>query len=85
MSRVRIDFRKNAREVEQANSVTCLNKPVAFSVVALEFWRQHPWQTHLEPRPKGGKEGEPIEDYVVENASNSLLHTAKTQKADRMG
>jgi hypothetical protein len=35
--------------------------------------------TFVEPRPKGRKEGEPIEDYVVENASNSVLHTAKTQ------
>jgi hypothetical protein len=37
--------------------------------------------TFIEPRPKGRKEGEPIENYVVENASNSvLLHTAKTQE-----
>jgi hypothetical protein len=37
--------------------------------------------TFIEPRPKGRKEGEPIEDYVVETASNSVLHTAKTQEA----
>ena len=37
--------------------------------------------TFIEPRPKGRKEGEPIEDYVVETASNSALHTAKTQEA----
>jgi hypothetical protein len=36
--------------------------------------------TFIEPRPKGRKEGEPIEHYVVENASNSVLHTAKTQE-----
>jgi hypothetical protein len=36
--------------------------------------------TFIEPRPKGRKEGEPIEDYVVETASNSVLHTAKTQE-----
>jgi hypothetical protein len=36
--------------------------------------------TFVEPRPKGRKEGEPIEDYVVETASNSVLHTAKTQE-----
>jgi hypothetical protein len=36
--------------------------------------------TFVEPRPKGRKEGQPIEDYVVENASNSVLHTAKTQE-----
>jgi hypothetical protein len=36
--------------------------------------------TFIEPRPKGRKEGDPIEDYVVENGSNSVLHTAKTQE-----
>jgi hypothetical protein len=36
--------------------------------------------TFIEPRPKGRKEGEPIEDYVVETASNSVLHTARTQE-----
>jgi hypothetical protein len=37
--------------------------------------------TFIEPRPKGRTEGEPIEDYVVETASNSVLHTANTQEA----
>jgi hypothetical protein len=37
--------------------------------------------TFIEPRPKGRKEGEPIEDYVVETASNGVLHITKTQEA----
>jgi hypothetical protein len=37
--------------------------------------------TFIEPRPKGRKEGEPIEHYVVETASNGVLHIAKTQEA----
>lgn len=34
----------------------------------------------VEPRPKGRHEGDPITDFVVENASNSILHTSKTQE-----
>ncbi len=34
---------------------------------------------YVEPRPKGRKEGEPIEDYVVEDHAHTVLHTAKTQ------
>lgn len=34
---------------------------------------------YIEPRPKGHKEGAPIEDYVVEDHSGHVLHTTKTQ------
>jgi hypothetical protein len=33
-------------------------------------------QVFVEPRPKGRKEGDQIDDYVVEH----VLHTAKTQE-----
>jgi hypothetical protein len=35
---------------------------------------------YIEPRPKGRKEGEPIEDYVVEDHKDHVLKTFKTQK-----
>lgn len=34
---------------------------------------------YIEPRPKGRPEGSPIDDYVVEDHANSMLHTARTQ------
>jgi len=34
---------------------------------------------YVEARPKGRKEGEPIEDYVVEDHANHALATFKTQ------
>ncbi len=33
-----------------------------------------------KPRPKGRKEGEPIEDYVIEDHKDHVLKTFKTQK-----
>ncbi|SFK21600.1 hypothetical protein SAMN05216525_16426 [Bradyrhizobium sp. Gha] len=35
----------------------------------------------IEPRPKGRKEGEPIEDFVVETNSNQPIATFPTQEA----
>jgi hypothetical protein len=35
---------------------------------------------YIEPRPKGRPEGTPIEDYVVEDHANHVLHTADTQQ-----
>ena len=35
---------------------------------------------YIEPRPKGRKEGELIEDYVVEDHKDHVLKTFKTQK-----
>ncbi len=34
---------------------------------------------YIEPRPKGQKEGHHIEDYVVEDHTDHVLHTTKTQ------
>jgi len=34
---------------------------------------------YVEPRPKGRKEGEHVEDYVVEDHKDHVLFTAKTQ------
>jgi hypothetical protein len=34
---------------------------------------------YVEPRPKGRPEGSPIDDYVVENQADHVLHTSKTQ------
>ena len=34
---------------------------------------------YVEPRPKGRKEGEPIEDYSVEDHKDHVLKTFKTQ------
>jgi hypothetical protein len=34
---------------------------------------------YVEARPQGRKEGEPIEDYVVEDHANHVLATFKTQ------
>ena len=34
---------------------------------------------YIEARPKGRQEGETIEDYVVEDHADHVLHTAKTQ------
>ncbi|MBR0801279.1 hypothetical protein JQ615_38625 [Bradyrhizobium jicamae] len=35
----------------------------------------------VEPRPKGRKEGEPIEDFVVETHADQPLATFQTQEA----
>jgi hypothetical protein len=37
-------------------------------------------QVFVEPRPKGRKEGDQIDDYVVEDHADHVLHTAKTQE-----
>ena len=34
---------------------------------------------YIEPRPKGRPEGSAIEDYVVEDHADHVLHTCKTQ------
>jgi hypothetical protein len=34
---------------------------------------------YVEARPKGRKEGDPIDDYVVEDHANHVLATFKTQ------
>ena len=34
---------------------------------------------YIEPRPKGRTEGSPIEDDVVEDHANHVLHTSGTQ------
>ena len=34
---------------------------------------------YVEPRPKGRPEGSAIEDYVVEDHADHILHTSKTQ------
>jgi hypothetical protein len=34
---------------------------------------------YIEPRPKGRPEGSPIDDYVVENHADHVVHTCKTQ------
>jgi hypothetical protein len=34
---------------------------------------------YVEPRPKGRPEGDPIEDYVVEDHADHVLHNSKTQ------
>jgi hypothetical protein len=33
---------------------------------------------YIEPRPKGRPEGDPIDDYVVEDHADHLLATFKT-------
>lgn len=35
---------------------------------------------YIEARPKGRPEGSPVEDYVVEDHADHVLHTSKTQK-----
>ena len=37
-------------------------------------------QVFIEPRPKGREESAPIEDYVVEDHADHVLHTAKRQE-----
>jgi hypothetical protein len=37
-------------------------------------------KVYIEPRPKGRKEGEPIEDYVVEDHADHVLTICKTQQ-----
>jgi hypothetical protein len=34
---------------------------------------------YVEPRPKGRPEGDPIDDYVVEDHADHVLHTCRTQ------
>ena len=34
---------------------------------------------YIEPRPKGRPEGSAIDDYVVEDHADHVLHTSKTQ------
>jgi hypothetical protein len=34
---------------------------------------------YIEPRPKGRREGDPIDDYVVEDHADHVLETFKTQ------
>jgi hypothetical protein len=36
-------------------------------------------QLFVEPRPKGQQEGDRIDDYVVEDHADHLLHTSRTQ------
>jgi hypothetical protein len=36
-------------------------------------------KVYIEPRPKGRKEGDPIDDYVVEDHADHALTTCKTQ------
>lgn len=36
---------------------------------------------YVEPRPKGRPEGTKIDDYVVEEQGDKVLHTASTQEA----
>jgi hypothetical protein len=35
---------------------------------------------YIEPRPKGRPEGDPIDDYVVEDHDDHVLATFKTQR-----
>ena len=35
---------------------------------------------YIEPRPKGRPEGDPIDDYVVEDHADHILATFKTQR-----
>jgi hypothetical protein len=35
---------------------------------------------YVEPRPKGRKGGDPIDDYVVEDHADHVLGTFKTQR-----
>ena len=35
---------------------------------------------YIEPRPKGRREGDPVDDYVVEDHADHLLATFKTQR-----
>ncbi len=35
---------------------------------------------YVEALPKGRPEGSPIEDYVVEDHRDNVLHTSKTQR-----
>jgi hypothetical protein len=35
---------------------------------------------YVEARPKGRQEGTAIDDYVVEDHADHILHTAKTQQ-----
>jgi hypothetical protein len=37
-------------------------------------------KVYVEARPKGRPEGDPIDDYVVEDQADSVLHTSDTQK-----
>jgi hypothetical protein len=36
---------------------------------------------YVEARPKGRREGEAVDDYVVEDHADSVLHTSPTQFA----
>jgi hypothetical protein len=35
---------------------------------------------YVEARPKGRPEGSPIQDYVVEDAADRVLHISRTQQ-----
>jgi hypothetical protein len=35
---------------------------------------------YVEARPKGRPDGDPIDDYVVEDHTDHVLHTCKTQR-----
>jgi hypothetical protein len=35
---------------------------------------------YIEPRPKGRPEGDPVDDYVVEDHAEHVLTTCKTQR-----
>jgi hypothetical protein len=37
-------------------------------------------KVYIEPRPKGRPEGNPIQDYVVEDGADNVLKTYNTQK-----
>ena len=37
-------------------------------------------QVYIEARPKGRPEGDPVEDYVVEERAGRVVHTSRTQR-----
>jgi hypothetical protein len=41
---------------------------------------QFPATVYIEARPRGRHEGQPIEDYVVEDGADHVLKAFKTQK-----
>jgi hypothetical protein len=41
--------------------------------------RKNMANVYIEPRPKGHPEGSAIDDYVVEDHADHVLHTCKTQ------
>jgi hypothetical protein len=45
----------------------------------LQTMEENMANVYVEPRPKGRPEGSAIEDYVVEDHADHVLHTCKTQ------